>query len=257
MKSKIAMLFLIALSFLLVSQAQTPAPDPLSQALINAGIDSSIAPSLATTIEGTAANAKLGVAAVKVIQNQLQVDEQKEANDVAGLNAGISSAFAAALAKDATSLQSCPTGQACSFTIPACDLSGVFKADPNNGPTQPSADPTFGCKAGWLQPGEKLYYTQYVPLAGLYTLSVSAASVATTSCPDSGQTGRFHLEIAGKPVFPVDGSSVSVPRTASWSSYQTLALGQVQLSGGVTKFAFVNDSTVPSCFDLLWLGFAK
>src|SRR6266478_819039 len=87
------------------------------------------------------------------------------------------SAFAASLARDANSLQSCPTGQTCSFTLPACDISGVWKADLNNGPTQPSADPTFTCKAGWMQPGERLYYTQYVPLAGFYTVSASTASV--------------------------------------------------------------------------------
>ena len=178
---------------------------------------------------------------------------QKEVTDVAALQQGIQAALVTALAKDATSLPVCPTSQVCSFTIPACDISGVFGADPIHGPTQPSI---VGCKAGWMMAGERLYYAQYVPLAGLYTFSVSVASVATSSCPDP-QKGNFHLEIAGVPIFPADGSSVPVPRTATWSSYQTLVLGQVQLTGGVTKFAFVNDSTMPSCFDLLWLGFSK
>jgi hypothetical protein len=193
---------------------------------------------------------------ISSIWAQFAADEAKEGTDVAALQTSIQSAFQAALAKDANSLETCPTGQTCSFTIPASDISGQFKADLTNGPTQPSADPTFTRKAGWMQPGEELYYTQYVPLAGLYTLSAAVASVATTSCPAT-QAGSFHINVAGKRAFPADGSSVPVPRTATWSSYQTLMPGQVQLPGGIVKFAFVNDSAAPSCFDLLWLGFAK
>ncbi len=254
MKPRTAILFLLALCFVVALQAQAPSalqfspPDPVP-AQVNA------------SIALTAYKAYLEDHLNQVIAPAIDGANQKEAADFAALKTQQDldrTAFAAGLARDATSLQSCPSGQNCSFTISACDISGVFGADPNilHGPTQPSADPTFTCKAGWMQPGERLYYTQYSPLAGLYTISASVASVPVPSCP-AGTTGiGFHLEIAGVR-FPADGSSIPVPRTASWSSYQTLVLGQIQLSGGITKFAFVNDSPAPSCFDLLWLGATK
>jgi hypothetical protein len=249
-------------------RAQSPAPittcmlpsavaDHLCVIMVNEGGFNQIAAQIwAITTVGAGVVSAATEAEINAIRNQQNVDEAKEAADVAMLQTSIQSAFQAALAKDANSLETCQTGETCSFTIAASDISGQFKADLINGPSQPSADATFTRKAGYLQPGEELYYTQYVPLAGLYTFSAAVASVATTSCPAT-QTGSFHLEIAGKRAFPVDGSSVPVPRTATWSSYQTLMPGQVQLPGGVVKFAFVNDSAVPSCFDLLWLGFAK
>ena len=258
MNLELALLFLLA-----ATQAPPPITtcnlaDPTADAIcvlaVNQwGYTQSAAQLYATAGQGVGVAASIQAAIINALRNQQNQDEQKEAADKAELQTSIANALAAALAKDATSLQVCPTGQVCSFTIPACDISGVFGADPIHGPTQPSI---VGCKAGWMMPGEKLYYTQYVPLAGLYTFSVSVASVATSSCPDP-QKGNFHLEIAGVPIFPADGSSVPVPRTATWSSYQTLVLGQVQLTGGVIKFAFVNDSTVPSCFDLSQLTFSK
>jgi hypothetical protein len=240
-----------------------PGPDPTADQICvllvnNWGYTQSAATAAVSGLQGLGAVSTLQAALIKAIQNQQTLDEQKEAADaqkeqadVNALQIAIQAAVAAALAKDATSLPSCPTSQPCSFTLSACDITGQLNADPINGPTQMYVG---NCKAGYIQKQERLFYAPYVPLAGLYTLSASVASMATTSCPDP-QVGKFHLEIAGKPVFPTDGSSIIVPRTATWSSYQTLTPGQVLLPGGVVKLAFVNDSTAPNCFDLLSLGF--
>jgi hypothetical protein len=240
-----------------------PGPDPTADQICvllvnNWGYSIPAASAAVSGLQGLGAVSAMQAALIKAIQNQQAIDEQKEAADaqkeqadVNALQVAIQAAVAAALAKDATSLPSCPTGQPCSFTLSACDITGQLNADPINGPTQMYVG---NCKAGYIQMRERLFYAPYVPLAGLYTLSAAVASVATAACPDP-QVAKFHLEIAGRPVFPTDGSSIIVPRTATWSSYQTLTPGQVLLPGGVVKLAFVNDSTAPNCFDLLSLGF--
>jgi hypothetical protein len=149
--------------------------------------------------------------------------------------------FATALQRDATALPS--SLGTIALIIPACDLSGVWNADPVNGPTQFSPDPAYGCKAGYLQPSERLYFTKYVPLAGMYNFSLAYASVL------SG--GTFHLEIAGKKVSPV---WAPLGTTGAWSTYQTVQPGQVQLPGGIVTVCVVVDT---GGFDLLWLGFTK
>lgn len=81
---------LLFIAVTLAAQPQTPTNDPLANALIAAGIDPSIAPSMAITIEGAAANAQVGTALMRTIQNQLAVDEKNEAADVSALKTAIS-----------------------------------------------------------------------------------------------------------------------------------------------------------------------
>lgn len=235
----LSVLFVAALLFPL--QAQTPA-DPLTQALITAGIDPAVAPHAAAVIQGGILNGNLLKTRMDMLANQQTVDEQKEAADVAALQTGVANALAVAMAKDTTALP--PSTGTIAINLPACSMASAWNANPTQGPMQTSPDPSYGCKAGYLQPGEKLFYTTYIPVAGLYNFSASVASQNTT--------GIFHLEIAGKSIFP----RVAVPSTGSWSTYQTLTPGQVQLPGGIVTIVFVNDGAV-NAFDLLWLGFTK
>jgi hypothetical protein len=135
-----------------------------------------------------------------------------------------------------------PTAPA--FMVGACDISGQWGADPVNGPTQLSPDPVYGCKAGFLLPGERLYYDTYVPAAGSYIFTAGVNSVSAT--------GAFHLEIAGKSILVKTG----VPNTNGWTVFPSAIVspGAVTLPGGIVKIVFVVDA---GGFDLHWLGFAK
>jgi carbohydrate binding protein with CBM6 domain len=141
-------------------------------------------------------------------------------------------------------LQAAFPSAATPIIIPACAISGVEGQDLVHGSRQDSSDPTYKCKAGWIKAGEHLIYTVYIPAPGAYTFTAGVASLPGT--------GAFHLEITGQ----LRSGYVSVPQTATWSTYTTVGGGTVNFAeSGVVSFDVVSDTT--NDFDLLWLEFAK
>lgn len=118
-----------------------------------------------------------------------------------------------------------PTGP--NWTIPACSFSGII----GNIATviEPSLDPTSPCDVGWEQPGERIIYTFYVPLAWNYRIVTSVASPVAT--------GSFHFELNGQKL----GASVAVPNTGGfqtkWTGVSTM--GSVPLPGGIVTLTLV------------------
>ncbi|WP_165250234.1 PKD domain-containing protein [Paludisphaera soli] len=84
-----------------------------------------------------------------------------------------------------------------------------------------------GYALGWTKGGEWVNYTIDVPAAGVYALSLRAAS------PTLG--GKFHVDFGG-----VDATgSLTIPNTGSWDVYQTVSVN-VSLKAGqqVMRLAF-------------------
>lgn len=130
------------------------------------------------------------------------------------------------------------------FPIPACRFSGIYGNIAQV--TEPSRDTDGGCSVGWIQPGEHLLYTFYVPVAGNYAVSARVASPLAT--------GAFHMEMDGMSVTP----SVSVPNTAGWYVWQTVAVQPFMLPAGiVTVSVVVETGAQNNLFNLHWMNFAK
>lgn len=130
------------------------------------------------------------------------------------------------------------------FQIPACRFSGIYGNIAQV--TEPSRATDGGCDVGWLQPGERLIYTFYVPQAGNYAVTASVASPLTT--------GAFHFEVDGLAVTP----SVSVPNTGGWYVWKPIPVQPFFLPAGIVTVVVVVESAAQNnLFNLHWMNYAK
>lgn len=130
---------------------------------------------------------------------------------------------------------------ATTFQIPACSFSGI--AGNSSMIVEPSLDADGGCDVGFLNIGERLIYTVYIPIAGNYALTTRVASVVAT--------GAFHAEINGQNV----SGTVTVPNTAAWQTWATVAgTKTLPLPAGLVTLSFVVDANF---FNVHWIGLAK
>lgn len=133
---------------------------------------------------------------------------------------------------------------ATTFQVPACRFSGIYGNIAQV--TEPSRDTDGGCGVGWIQPSEHLLYTFYVPVAGNYAVSARVASPLAT--------GAFHVEIDGLPVTP----SVSVPNTAGWYIWQTVAVQPFMLPAGIVTISVVVEAGAQNnLFNLHWMTLTR
>lgn len=133
---------------------------------------------------------------------------------------------------------------ATTFQIPACRFSGIYGNIAQV--TEPSRDTDGGCSVGWIQPGEHVLYTFYVPIAGNYAVNARIASPLTS--------GSFHLEMDGLAVTP----SLSIPNTAGWYVWKPLTIPPIALPAGiVTLVVVVETGAQANLFNLHWMTFTK
>ena len=90
-----------------------------------------------------------------------------------------------------------------------------------------------GFNVGFTRAGEWLKYTISAPQTGSYVFTARAAS--------AGQGGRFHVEIDGNNVT----GSMSVPDTATWTAWNTLTSGVINVPAGTHVMRVVLDSDSP------------
>lgn len=85
-----------------------------------------------------------------------------------------------------------------------------------------------GYNIGWIQAGEYLTYTVYVPETGSYSISARVASISSN--------GEIRVDFDG-----IDKTgNVSVPNTGGWQSWQTLNISNnVTLTKGVQQMKVV------------------
>ncbi len=98
---------------------------------------------------------------------------------------------------------------------------------------EPTGDAGGGYNVGYMQPGEWLEYTFYVPTAGSYVITPRVASQV------SG--GAFHVELDGAAV----GGPTAFPNTGAWQSYQDVPLAPVSLAAGSHILRFAIDAAGP------------
>lgn len=126
------------------------------------------------------------------------------------------------------------------FTIPACSYASVI-----GGITtikEPSFDPSSPCDVGWIQAGEQIIYTFYVPTAWNYRIITKVASMADPAIP-----GKFHFEINGQRLCPSSAPtcpSYVVPVTGSWQTPwgQVATPLPLPLPAGIVTFTVVSDA---------------
>lgn len=85
---------------------------------------------------------------------------------------------------------------------------------------------------GWTSPGEWLDYDISVAKAGSFNCSIEI------SCEGAG--GKLQLEVKGRPLT----QAVQIPDTGSWTKWQTISLGKVNLAKGrhILRLKFVSAS---------------
>jgi hypothetical protein len=99
---------------------------------------------------------------------------------------------------------------------------------------EPTTDVGGGFDVGWTGAGEWLKYTVNLTSAGLYTLSVRAATIA------AGAT--FHIEFDG-----IDKTGPWIlPNTGGWQNWQTFSLSNVVMDIGQHVMKLVLDTNDPS-----------
>lgn len=244
-------LFAIAfLAFVAITvRAQVSTTDPLAQALINAGIDPSIAPSMALAIEGTAANAKLGGAALVAVENQQTLDEQKEAADILSVKnaisaipqgppgpAGIQGIQGVPGVPGAQGIQGNPgppgTGTSVASLWVGVDQVTSLKhsdtVDPSFAQGLPGvSDKTFI----YIKPGDFLDFPLNVP-AGTNAIAIALSSNTTP--------GTFHFEFpAGTKI----GATTTAVNTANWFSYTTIVVPVGPLPSGSVVVRWVAETS--------------
>jgi hypothetical protein len=97
-----------------------------------------------------------------------------------------------------------------------------------------TTDAGGGFNVGWVDPGEWLAYTVYVPTDGSYAIDVRVASTAAG--------GSFHLDVGGSD----RTGQIRVPDTGGWQAWTTLPVGNVWLNAGVQVFRLVIDRAAAS-----------
>jgi len=103
-----------------------------------------------------------------------------------------------------------------------------------------TADAGASYVLGWLVAGEWTEYTVEVTSAGIQPFQARVAS--------GGDAGSFHLELDGKAIT----STVIVPNTGSWTTYQTVEGETESFSAGTHVLRFVVDG---SYFNMDWIHF--
>ncbi len=116
---------------------------------------------------------------------------------------------------------------------------GAYRSDDVG--IESTADTGGGYDVGWLNNGEWLEYTVNVPDAeAIYIISVRAAS------PAGG--GQLRLRLNGAVL-----GTVQIPNTGGWQNWQTVALPQVPLAGGIGSQA-LRLEVLNAGFNINWIS---
>ncbi len=95
---------------------------------------------------------------------------------------------------------------------------------------QATPDAGGGYQIAYAQAGEWLKYTVNVNTTGTYSFDLRVSQKAAG--------GQLHLEIDGQPL----GSTINIPNTGSWSTFQTITVPNLSLSAGTHVLRVVMDA---------------